>query len=263
MEGSTRGTRRAFFSTMPDEITSLREDLAALRDELAELRDDHRKLLDRIGLAPEEDGGPTPPFLHFSAECIGIRKDAVRLPIVMRAHDDHASIVFMDRNSRVRAEIRIDDNGPCFEMRNAEGKLTFQLAEAANGTGQMCVCDAAGNPRSGLRVNEHGGVVNVVDEHGKAQAFLLGTPAGGEVLVANAMHRAGASMKATDIGGQVLVHEPSGQLMGHFSATNAMGVLSVYGEHGSMAATLAGSEAGGRLAFHDLEGDVETVLPER
>lgn len=248
---------------MTDEMTTLREELATLRAELTELRRDHRKLLDRIGLVPDRDGEPTPEFLHFSAECIGIRNDAKRLPIVMRAHDDHASIVFMDKNSRVRAEIRIDDSGPCFEMRNAEGKLTFQLAEAADGTGQMCVCDPAGNPRAGLRVNEYGGVVNVVDENGKAQAFLLGTPKGGEVLVANAMHRAGASMKATDIGGQVLVHEPSGQLMGHFSATNDMGVLSVYGAHGSMAATLAGSEAGGRLAFHDLDGEVETVLPER
>lgn len=246
---------------MPDEMTSLREELAALRAEITELRRDHRQLLDRIGLLPEEDGESPPPFLHFAAECIAIRHDMVRLPIVMRAHENSASIVFMDKNSRVRAEIAIDDAGPRFEMRNAEGLLTFQLAEAEDGSGQLCVCDAEGNPRAGMRVNESGGVVNVVDPNGKAQAFLLGTPAGGEIMVANAMHRAGASMKATNIGGQVLVHEPSGQLMGHFSATNDMGVLSVYGAHGAVAASLAGSDDGGRLAFNDIEGELQSVLP--
>jgi hypothetical protein len=249
---------------MPDEmITTLREELATLRAELTELRRDHHRLLDKIGLLPDEDGGPKPRYLQFDAECFGVRNSEKWLPIIMRADDDHASLIFMDRNNCVRAEFIIDDTGFRIETRNSQHQLAFQLAEAKDGTGQLCVCDAEGRPRAGMRVNESGGVVNVVDPHGKPQAVLLAQPSGGEIFVVNAMHRAGVTLRASEVGGQVLVHEPSGQLMGHFSATNDMGALSVYGEHGSMAATLAGSGEGGRLAFHNLDGAVESVLPER
>jgi hypothetical protein len=247
---------------MPDEITALREELATFRAELAALRQDHVKLLDRIGLVPDEDGEPAPEYLHFDAECIAIRKDARRLPIVMRAHDDHASIVFMDKNSRVRAEIRIDDNGPCFEMRNADGKLTFQLTEAVDGSGQLCVCDAEGRARAGMRVNEHGGVVNVVDTQAKPQAFLLGTPQGGEVFAVNAMHRASATMKATNVGGMVCVHEPSGQLMGFLSATTDTGGVSIYGPHGALAAGMLATNEGGGIVFNDIDGQPRAKLRE-
>jgi hypothetical protein len=248
---------------MPDDITALREELASLRAEFTQLQAEHREVLRLLDLHLKDKEEPWPRYLSFEASGLAIRDHEKHLPIIMRAREDGASLVFMDKNACVRAEFIVDDQGFRFETRNSEHQLTFQLAESEDGSGQMCVCDPEGNPRAGLRVNESGGVVNVVDERGKAQAFLLGTPKGGEVMVANAAHRAGASMRASEIGGQVLVHEPSGQLMGHFSATNDMGVLSVYGAHGSMAATLAGSEVGGRLAFHDLEGTVETVLPER
>src|SRR5258708_17502329 len=103
-------------------------------------------------------------------------------------------------------------------MRNAEGKLIFQLVEADDGSGQLCVCDADGRPRAGMRVNEHGGVVNVVDKEAKPQACLLGTAQGGEIFAVNAMHRASATMKATARGGIVSVSESSGQLMGFHGA---------------------------------------------
>ena len=247
---------------MSDELTRLREEMSALHAELTELRRDHRQLLDRLGLRPDEEGGPTPPYLHFDAECIAIREDKVRLPIVMRAHEDHASIVFMDQNSCVRAEFIIDAAGFRFETRNAQHELTFQLAEAADGSGQMCVCDGRGRPRAGMRVNEHGGVVNVIDPQGKPQAFLLGTPTGGEVMTVSPAHQASATMKATLEGGLFTVHEPGGQLMGFLSGNAQTGGLSIYGPHGMVAATMVATDAGGGIVFNDINGDFMAKLPE-
>jgi hypothetical protein len=249
--------------TMPEETNAMREELAALRAELSEIQLEHRKILRLLGVTPLSEGEEWPRYLSFDASCLAVRHDEKQLPIIMRADENRASLIFMDKQNCVRAEFIIDDAGFRIETRNSQHQLTFQLSEAEDGTGQLCVCDAEGKPRAGMRVNESGGVVNVVDPHGKPQAVLLAQPSGGEIFVVNAMHRAGVTLRASEVGGQVLVHEPSGQLMGHFSATNDMGVLSVYGEHGSMAATLAGSGEGGRLAFHDLDGAVESVLPER
>ncbi len=246
---------------MPDDIPTLRAEVAALRVDLKALQLEHRLLLRMVGVLPLDKDEPWPQYLSPEADCLAIRNSPLRIPIVMRADEDRAYIAFIDKNHRTRAELSIDDNGPRFEMHNAAGELTFQLAEAVDGSGQLCVCSKSGKPRAGMRVNESGGVVNVIDDDGKPQAFLLGTPEGGEIFVVNSMHRAGAALKATPLGGQVTVNEPSGQLMGFLFGTNEMGMLSVYGPHGAMAATLAGSEAGGRLAFNNLEGDLEHVLP--
>lgn len=236
--------------------------MAALRTELAALRRDHQGLLDRLGLLPGEEGAPAPEFLQFDAEAIGIRQGNMRLPIVMRAHEDSASIVFIDKNNCVRGEFIIDDAGFRIETRNSEHQLTFQLAEAVDGTGQMCVCDAQGHPRAGLRVNEHGGVVNVIDTQGKPQAFLLGTPTGGEVMAVSPAHRASATMKATLQGGMFTVHEPGGQLMGFLSGNANTGGLSIYGPHGSLAAGILATEEGGGMIFNDINGDFVAKLPE-
>ena len=246
---------------MPDDITALREEVAALRAELTGLRTEHRKLLYMVGVLPGIKFGPWPDYLHFDAECIAVRKDKLHIPIIIRADNDPPSITFLDKDNRSRIEISCGQNGPQFEMRNAAGKLIFQLAEAADGSGQLCVCDADGKPRAGMRVNEHGGLVNVVDKGGKSQAFMLGTAEGGQVFAVNAMHQASATMKATARGGTVSVSEPSGQLMGFLNASTEMGQLRVYGPHGASAVSVGGTEDGGGILFYDVDGEPRARLP--
>lgn len=247
---------------MPDDVTLLREELAALRAELQELRLEHRQLLRQVGVLPRREGEPWPEFLSLEADCLAIRDDPMRLPIVMRAEGERAYIAFLDKNNRTRAELSIDETGPRFEMHNAAGELIFQLSEAEDGSGQMCVCDAAGKPRAGLRVNEHGGVVNVLDPKGKPQVVLTGSTEGGEIFAVNAMHKASATMKATARGGMVCVHEPSGQLMGFLSADTETGGVSIYGPHGAMAAGMVATESGGAALFYDVDGEHRATLPE-
>jgi len=246
---------------MPDDITALREEVAALRAELTELRTEHRKLLRLVGVLPGIKFGPWPERLHFDAECIAVRKDQKHLPIIIRADNDAPGIVFMDENHRTRIELCLGQNGPQFEMRNAEGKLIFQLVEADDGSGQLCVCDADGKPRAGMRVNELGGVVNVVDKEAKPQACLLGTAEGGEIFAVNAMHQASATMRATAKGGLVTVSESSGQLMGFLGADANMGHLTVYGPHGAKAVSIGGGEDGGAIFFYDVDGEAKSHLP--
>ena len=246
---------------MPDEITPLREEVAALRAELQELRLEHRKLLHMVGVLPLDEGEKWPDYLHLEASSIAVRDDPMKIPIIMRSEGDHASLAFIDENHRHRAELSINKDGTRFEMHNAEGKLIFQLAEAKDGSGQMCVCDAEGHPRAGLRVSEHGGVVNVVDKEAKPQVALVGTEEGGQIFATNAMHQASATMKATDRGGMVCVHEPSGQLMGFLAADTETGSVAVYGPHGAMAAQLGSGPDGGGIVFHDLDGEAREKLP--
>ena len=167
---------------MPEDLASLREEIAALRAEFKELRLEHRKLLYKLGILPLREGEPWPDYPHVATECVAVRNGKMHIPIIMRADDDGASLIFMDKNHHARIELAFGQNGPQFEMRNAEGELIFQLVQAADGSGQLCVCDAEGRPRAGMRVNEHGGVVNVVDKENKPQAFLLGTAEGGQVF---------------------------------------------------------------------------------
>lgn len=246
---------------MPEDPAPLREEIAALRAELKELRLEHRQLLRRVGILPLREGEPWPEYLHVEAECVAVRNEKMHIPIIMRADDDGASLCFKDKNHRTRIELAFGQNGPHFEMRNAEGKLIFQLVQADDGSGQLCVCDAEGRPRAGMRVNEQGGVVNVVDTRGKPQAFLLGTAEGGEVFAVNAMHQASATMKATARGGVVSVCESSGQLMGFLTADADTGQLSVYGPHGSQAVGICANETGGAMIFFDVDGVAKASLP--
>jgi hypothetical protein len=246
---------------MTDEITPLREEVALLRAELKELRLEHRKLLRMVGVLPLDKGEEWPEYLDVEASCVALRNDRMQIPIIMRGEDAEGSITFMDKNRRTRIDIVCDESGPRFEMYNAEGKLIFQIAEAADGSGQACACDPDGRPRAGLRVNEKGGVVNVIDTAGKPQAFLIGTPTGGEIFTVNAMHNASATMKATSAGGMVCVHESSGQLMGFLSANTETGGLSIYGPHGAIAAGLIAGETGGAIIFNDVDGEPKATLP--
>lgn len=246
---------------MPDDITTLREEVAALRAELTELRKEHRKLLNLVGLWPQFEDEKWPDYLHIEASCLVARDDKMKIPLMIRGEGSKGSIVFMDENHRERIEIVLDEHGPRFEMRNAKGELIFQVAEAKDGTGQLCVCDADGKPRAGMRVSELGGVVNVLDKDVKPQAFLAGNVEGGEVHVINAMHKPAAAMKASARGGIVSVNEPSGQLMGFLFGENGSGQLSVYGPQGEQAVGIAGTEHGGGIIFYDVDGKSKSSLP--
>ncbi len=246
---------------MPDELTSVREEVAALRAELTELRKEHSKLLHMVGVLPLDPGENWPDYLHIEAKCLALRDDRMKIPLVINGEGSKGCIAFMDDNHRTRIELSCDEHGPRFEMRNAEGKLIFQIAEAKDGSGQLCVCDAEGQPRAGMRVSEFGGVVNVLDKDVKPQAFLTGTAEGGEVHVVNAVHRGAAAMKASERGGIVSVSEPSGQLMGFLAADTEAGQVSVYGPHGSQAVGISGTEDGGGIVFYDVDGEAKTHLP--
>ena len=247
---------------MPDELTTLREELAALRAELAALKKSHHRLLDRLMELPNDDDYETwPDYLHLEASSLCIRNHRMRIPIIMQADDDGATIGFYDEKHCQRLELASSKTGAHLELRNPEHQLSFQLIGAPDGSGQLCVCDPEGRPRAGMRVNEFGGVVNVVDKESKPQVILIGTEEGGEVFAVNAAHKASATMKATARGGHISVHEPSGQLMAFLSADTEAGCVTVYGPHGEQAASLIGSEAGGRAVFHDVEGKPTTHLP--
>lgn len=247
---------------MPDDLTALRDDITTLRAELTALRADHGRLLYHLGLETDSEDEKRPEFLHIEASCLAVRNDRMKIPIIMRADGEHAYIAFTDKNHRERMRLALDENGPSIEMRNASGELIFQVAEAKDGSGQLCVCDAEGNPRAGMRVNQFGGVVNVLDKNAKPQVFLMGNIEGGEVHVANAMHRNAAAMKATARGGLVSVSEPSGQLMGFLMGDNSTGQLSVYGPLGMQAAGLSSNESGGGIMFFDVDGKPKAHLPE-
>lgn len=250
-----------FTLAMNDDISLLRDEVTDLRAELQALRRDHQRLLDRLFEESPEPGEQPPEFMNIAAECVAVRNDPKTIPILMRARENGAFIALLDDKMRHRAELSIGADGARFEMHNAEGKLIFQIAEAKDGSGQMCVCDAAGQPRAGLRVNESGGVVNVIDPAGKPQAFLLGSPAGGEVFAVNAMHKAAVTMKATDRGGMVCVHEPSGQLMGYLAANTETGAVGVHGSHGARACLIGSDANGGVVQLYDIDGEFLAKLP--
>ena len=248
---------------MSDEIISLREELAALRAEFTELKKEHRKLLRMVGILPLDEGEKWPEYLHIECNAFAVRDGPMKIPIIMRAEGGDAYITFMDGNHIDRLKLSLDGTGPLIELRNAKGKLIFQVAEAADGSGQLCVCDAEGAPRAGMRVSEHGGLLNVLDKSGKPQAFLTCAVEGGEVHVASAAHRNSAAMKATVKGGLITVSEPSGQLMGFLMGSSDAGQVSVYGPHGAQAVGISGTAQGGGIIFYDLDGEPKAHLPEQ
>src|SRR5436189_213368 len=89
------------------------------------------------------------------SSCCARADQKASIPVMLRTEEGGACLSFTDKVHRERVRLAFDENGPLFEVRNAQGKLIFQLSEAKDGSGQLCVCDAEGRPRAGMRVSEH------------------------------------------------------------------------------------------------------------
>ena len=239
---------------MPDEITQLREEVTRLRRDL-----DH--VLECLDQTDDPPDYPRPKLMKLMAGCVLIRDEAGHIPVWLCAEDHASGIYLHDHKHRPRAVFTIDDDRASFELRNAEGKVILSLGEAPDGSGQIYVAEAGGQPRAGLRVHEGVGLVSVLGETGKALAMLRGDPQGGEIYAARPSHQPGVTIKSMPQGGLITVFEPSGQVMGFFSANTDHGVLSVYGPHGSMAVSLGADDEGGRVAVMDVDGNLKETLP--
>jgi hypothetical protein len=239
---------------MSDQIEQLRGEIEALKKDVAHLL----QIMDQ----DLDEDGHRPKYPTLEVDRIAARLESTRhIPFIVHATDQGADLVFHDKDMRCRILLSIDDDGPRLEFRNAEGKLTAQIAEASDGSGQFCVCDPAGNPRAGMRFTDYGGLVNVLTEGGKPQSMIIGTEQGGEIHAVNNQQRTGVKLLASDLGGIITVHETSGQIMGYFSGDNSCGSLTIHGPLGSPAVSLAASVQGGAVLFYDGEGVSTSMLP--
>ncbi len=239
---------------MPDEIALLREEVCCLRRDL----DLVLRLLNQVDDPPDN---PRSKALKLFADRVLIQEPSGHIPVWVCAEEAAAGIYLHDREHRPRAVFTTDGERASFELRNAAGKVVISLTEAADGSGQIYVAEAGGQPRAGLRVHEGVGLVNVVGEMGPALAMLRGDPQGGEIFVARPGAKPGVTIKALPTGGVITIFEPSGQVMGFFSANTDHGVLSVYGPHGSMAASLTADDDGGSVVLFDVDGKAKDPLP--
>jgi hypothetical protein len=226
------------------------DEIEQLRAEIALLKKDMKHVLGLLDQERSEDG--TRPQYRPGAHC---------LPLIVNATDDSVEIRLNDKNMLPRVVLSVDENGACLEFRNAGGKLIAELAQAPDGSGQFCVCDADGNPRAGMRATEYGGLVNVLNSESKPQVILIGTERGGEVHVTNDQLRTGVKLIASERGGIITVHETSGQIMGSFSGDHHFGSLTIHGTLGSPAVSLAATDEGGIIVFYDADGESTSILP--
>lgn len=241
---------------MTDEIARLHAEVDALRKDVSHLL----RLLDQ---SPDENG-TRPEFASLELAQLTIRSSDKHSPLVLGTLGDegeNAEIAFYDSQSRCRLALCLDEDSPKLEFHNAGGKLTAELAEATEGTGQFCVCDETGNPRAGMRVAQSSGLVNVLNGQAQPLAMLLGTETGGEVHTVNNQQRTGVKILASERGGVITVHEPSGQTMAFLSGDTNFGLCTVYGPLGSPALTLAATDHGGTVVFFDEEGVATFSLP--
>jgi hypothetical protein len=241
---------------MTDEIARLRAEIDALKKDVSHLL----RLLDQ---SPDESG-KRPEFASLELAQLTIRSSDKHSPLVLSTlgeEGENAEIAFYDSQSRCRLALCVEDNTPRLDFHNAEGKLTAELAEADEGSGQFCVCDETGNPRAGMRVAQSSGLVNVLNGQAQPLAVLLGTETGGEIHAVNNQQRTGVKILASERGGVITVHEPSGQTMAFLSGENNFGLCTVYGPLGSPALTLAASDHGGTIVFFDEEGEPITTVP--
>ena len=239
------------------------EDLEELRKEVAKLKLDVAHLLNLLDQQDDDPEFPRPKYATFEACHLAVRSEDQdhRIPFHIMGTDDGVELSFSDKNHIARALFSIGEDSAVLEFRNAKGNLIAQLAEAEDGGGQFCVCDAEGNPRAGMRVSEIGGIVNTLTKEGKPQAVLLGGKTGGEVFITSTSQHMAVKLTAAEKGGMVTVHEPSGQIMGFLSADTNTGSLGVYGPLGDMAVALVSNDSGGSIVFNDAEGKYKAMLP--
>ncbi len=241
---------------MPDEIAQLRAELDALKKDVSHLL----RLLDQ---SPDENG-VRPEFASLELAQLTIRSSRKYAPLILATLGDegeNAEIALHDSQARCRLALCVDEDIPRLEFHNAGGKLTAELAEADEGSGQFCVCDETGNPRAGMRVAQSSGLVNVLNSQAQPLAMLLGTETGGEVHTVNNQQRTGVKILASERGGVITAHEPSGQTMAFLSGDTNFGLCTVYGPLGSPALTLAATDHGGTVVFFDEEGEAITSIP--
>lgn len=179
----------------PDGLADLRNELAQVRAELTELRKQHRRVLDLLGVVPPRMGEPWPRYVAIDAESIGLRCTPEHIPIIMRADEEGARMEFFDQERRCRGTLGIDEFGAHFRIRNTERVIVASIEERENGTGGVYVATADGKPRAGLRITEGAGVVTIVDDAGKALAFLRGESEGGACLLRVRRGRPGSRSK--------------------------------------------------------------------
>ena len=239
------------------------EEIARLRAEVDALRKDVSHLLRLLDQQPDASG-KRPEFASLELAQLTIRSSEKHSPLVLGTLGDegeNAEIAFYDSESRCRLALCLEDDIPRLDFHDAEGKLTAELAEATEGSGQFCVCDETGNPRAGMRVVQSSGLVNVLNGQAQPLAVLLGTETGGEIHAVNNQQRTGVKILASERGGLITVHEPSGQTMAFLSGETNFGLCTVYGPLGSPALTLAATDRGGSIVFFDEEGEPITTVP--
>jgi hypothetical protein len=235
-------------------------DIEELKEEIRSLKKDMVRVLRLLDQLPSEDD-PLPKFPSLEAAVLAVRSDDYAIPLIARATEDGVEIGLYDSNHQTRALFSLGASGACLEFRNSSGKLVAELSEAADGSGQFCICDAEGIPRAAMRHSPLGGVVSVLNEQSKPQAMLIGSEHGGEIIAANNQQRPAVKLFCTSSGGTVSVHENSGQVMGFLAADHLSGACTVYGPLGSPAASLAASDEGGAAVFYDAEGVSKAILP--
>lgn len=241
----------------------MNDEIARLRAEIDALKKDVAHLLGLLDQNPDENG-VRPEFASLVLAQLTIRSSRKYAPLILTALGDegeNAEIAFHDSQERCRLALCLEEDLPRMEFRNAEENLVSELAEAADGTGQFCVCDEAGKPRAGMRVAQSCGLVNVLNSQAQPLAVLLGSETGGEIHAVNNQQRTGVKILASERGGVITVHEPSGQTMAFLTGDNNFGVCSVFGPLGSPAVTLAATDHGGTVVFFDEEGETTFSLP--
>jgi hypothetical protein len=207
---------------------------------------------------------PRPNEVNMTAGCITIRNEKRRIPVFITAEESEAGVWLHDQEQRPRAVFLVHpEQGGRFELRNAEGKVIVSISEGKDGSGQIYVAEAGGQPRAGIRVDKGMGLVNVVGERNTSLAMLRGNPEGGEVYTASQLLRAGVTIKCRPEGGLISLFESSGRLMGFFGVNADSGTLSVYGPQGAMAAAIRADDDGGHIGFFDVEGELKVLIPEQ
>jgi hypothetical protein len=232
--------------------------LATLREEIADLGRRLDRLTQTVDSAAEKAAAaPTPGLLDCST--LQIHNGQGATPIEIRAGEEKSGIYLYDKEGVCRALLEITERGARFAIMGAE-ENPIVSAKGIDGHGQICVASPDGHVRAAIRSTKHGGVVKVLNEHGRPLGFLFGSESGGVLELNNQAHRTGVSLFAEDDGGMLRLHQGGGEVMASISAHDDSGMLTVFGTLGEQAVTLCASDTGGHVLICDPDGEVHTEL---